>query len=131
MASKILKSIKQRDSFYHTIRRLYDQALEYKLTYDEILNLRSRDILGTQAYQSLPRWASAQVDGFFDALMGATSGQLFHVDCEDRWMLDGKMYARNDPDKEEMFKGRWNEVRYVGLFYKGTDKPMSRSETSK
>lgn len=82
--------------------RIFDEARDDCASHEEILRQR-QNIIGSQVYQSLPRWAKGEVDGAFDVLM------RLHYRNALIWtvMLDGERMTTDDPKLQD----RWQDVQ--------------------
>jgi len=80
---------------------IFDEAVQDCASHEEILRQR-QNIIGSQVYQSLPRWAMGEVDGAFDVLM------RLHYRNALVWtvVLDGERLTTDDPK----LNTRWHEV---------------------
>src|SRR3712207_151417 len=66
------KAIALVQRYQHELSDLYRQAAGYGWSHKQILERKGTKILGREDYQKLPRWASAQIEGWdrclFDSL---------------------------------------------------------------
>lgn len=115
--TKLNKSIADLGMLQNRIRELHSECRHFGYSFEEYLDKIQKRITGTSEYQKLPRWAQSEIQGYRSGQYDAFERYVL----EGRWELDGKQYT-NGPEKEEAFKGRWHEVKYVGLWYPGTTK---------
>lgn len=103
--------------FKGIIRSNVSQAKSFKLTHDQLLDLRNRKLFQDPQYKRLPRWAKAELSGYeealFDGLWALVEWRLF---------LDGRYV--NDKD---IPLGRWADVeKNKGQhFWKDSDRPYT------
>ena len=115
--SKLDRTIENIGVLKNTVRAMWSHIEHFKYSHAEMLVYRSKTLLDHSTLKTLPRWAVSEVMGFDD---GYQEG--FVKRClEGRWSLDGKQYSEGEK-REMAFEGRWTDVTYDGLFYKGVDK---------
>jgi len=79
---------------------IFDNAKVY-ISYEEILRQR-QNIINSQVYQSLPRWAKGEINGAFDVMM-----RLHYRNLIWTVMLDGERITTDDPKLQD----RWQDVQ--------------------
>jgi hypothetical protein len=99
------------------INEIFRIAERDKLTHTEILSKWGTLVLHESPYQDMPRWGRAELEGYCNGML---QGHVRFL-TERRWVLDGNQFS-DGPEKEEAFKGRWADVKYDGIWYKGSDK---------
>jgi hypothetical protein len=97
---------------------LFRMALTHKWSHARLLEERTKRILVGCLAQQMPTWIRDYVRGYMDASWRAF--EATHTDS--RWLLDGVLYERS-PRRDAAFRNRWSDVRYAGVFYRGTDSP--------
>jgi hypothetical protein len=103
------------------IAGFFREVAEKQLTHDEYLD-RYNKRFPASAFEGLPRWAVSELEGYRDGRYEP----LMEYHTEQRDELDGRQYNRTTGeaalDRETSFMGRWQDVRFIGWWYRGTDK---------
>lgn len=110
------KSLRLVRRYMEQIRGIYRRAKLDKYTLDQLIDHYHEEVLDTEDYKGLPRWAKSELEGYRHAIQ-----EDFWDWLEDRWELDGKQYTKG-ACRDAAFAGRWHEVKYIGKWYPGTDK---------
>jgi hypothetical protein len=92
MGQSLDKTRDYLNSVKEGLRSILRETWRYKLTHEKMLE-RRKAIYASEAYKRLPRWAEAEISGFFEAAYDLQINQRIfwtHV-------LDGKRVLSHDP----------------------------------
>ena len=102
-------SVKKVRRLKDVVRDIYSQARIYHLTHDRLLDLTSDKLWNDPDYEAVPRWAQAQVDGFYDGLRDG----LYRYELTWYVRLDGELI-----DGDDVPTGQWHRVETGAFVWK-------------
>ncbi len=106
MGQNLDQTLKRLQSLRAEVDGILAYGLREHISFDKMLDQRSKRVFGHPAWKHLPRWAHSEIEGHFAGGLRLIENTQLH----NTLLLDGERLCSQIPEHDAKMKDRWVDI---------------------